>query len=219
MGCFFRGTAGRRVWRGTPDGNRQSRDGGTMCLDLACWSASLRANDPFFFSQANTTATRRRTRHRNCPSPHHLHSRDCSSCRERWSRLGLPSSPSLVNSSRLLGALGGKRGKQLRLSNERRVSHNSARICRRVAPLAGQSLGATRSCHGTQEAGPGPSSFAGESRSVDVDVASECALQSPQERDGCPGQSSHRAILPSRPFKTTRQRMPQIHSNGQPSRQ
>lgn len=118
-----------------------------------------------------------------------------------------------------LGRLGGKRGKQLRLPNERRVSHNSARICRRVAPLAGQSLGATRSCHGTQEAGPGPSSFAGESRSVDVDVASECALQSPQERDGCPGQSSHRAILPSRPLKITRQRMPQIHSNGQPSRQ
>lgn len=53
-GVFFRGTAGGG--EGHPkDGSRQSRDGGTMCIDLACWSASLRANDLFFFNlQANT---------------------------------------------------------------------------------------------------------------------------------------------------------------------
>lgn len=86
----------------------------------------------FFFltcKQTHTTATRMWTRHRNCPSPHHLHSRNCSSCREmvETRSLGLPSFPV---ARRLLGALVEKRGKHLRPPNERRVSHNLARICR-----------------------------------------------------------------------------------------
>ena len=55
-----------------------------MCFHLACQSAWLRENDSRFFLASKTLllGTRTLTRHRNCPSPCHLHSRNGSSCRE-----------------------------------------------------------------------------------------------------------------------------------------
>lgn len=97
-GVFFEGQQDEESGEGHPTAIVKVVTAGLCAL---IWLVGLRVFEQttlFFFSQANTTASRRRTRHRNCPSPHHLHSRDCSSCRERLSRLGLPSSPSLVNS-------------------------------------------------------------------------------------------------------------------------
>lgn len=47
-GVFFEGQQDEESGEGHPTAIVKSRDCGTMCLDLACWSASLRANDPFF---------------------------------------------------------------------------------------------------------------------------------------------------------------------------
>ncbi|KAK1833843.1 hypothetical protein QBC39DRAFT_41269 [Podospora conica] len=141
-GVFFSRDGGGREEKG--HGNRRSRDDGTH--ERYLFNRCVRANDAYFSSQANTTATRVWTRHGNCPSIHHLHSRLC----RRWSRLKMPSSPSIVPSSPTV-AWGACWDSGSGENSHRPMRGVSATILRRSAgtSLPPGRAGGSRSCHGT----------------------------------------------------------------------